>query len=74
LTPSSGLKIEAVCFSWLKMEVVCPSETLVPTNRQDVITQKTNIDIFTAVRTSNLIRVSVSKVWKVKTQKSGKNI
>jgi hypothetical protein len=38
----------------LKMETVCPSE---PTSQHGVITQKKNIDISTAVRTSNLIKI-----------------
>jgi hypothetical protein len=38
----------------LKMEAVCSFETLESASPHGVTTQKTNIDIFTAVRTSNL--------------------
>jgi hypothetical protein len=40
----------------VKMEAVCSSETLIyrPTNPRGITTHMINIDIFTAVRTSNL--------------------
>jgi hypothetical protein len=39
------------------MDTVCSSETLVPTDKSiGVTTQKTNNDIFTAAKTSNLIK------------------
>jgi hypothetical protein len=42
----------------LKTEAVCPTETLVPpVTPHSVKIQKTNIDIFTAVRISNLISI-----------------
>jgi hypothetical protein len=45
----------------LKIEAVCsPKRWYIPTSPDDVATQKTNIDIFAAVRTSNLIRGFVS--------------
>jgi hypothetical protein len=40
----------------LKMEAVCSSETMVPIYKSTgVTTQNTTMDIFTAVRTSNLL-------------------
>jgi hypothetical protein len=47
----------------LKMEASCFSKTLVsPTSPQSVTTQKTNIDIFTAVRTSNLANARMASL------------
>jgi hypothetical protein len=55
LPPHSGPKIETVCSSVLKMKAICFSETSVSTYRSTwCYYQETKIDIFTAVRTSNL--------------------
>jgi hypothetical protein len=50
------LGFNAMWFSALKMRAVCFSETLVFTyGLLHIITQKTNIHIITAVRTSDLL-------------------
>jgi hypothetical protein len=43
----------------LKMKVIHSSETLTPTRPHNITTQKTTINIFTAVRTSNLMHKEV---------------
>jgi hypothetical protein len=53
LSPFSGLMMKAVCFS--EMLVFTYKST------RGVKTQKTNIDIFTSLRTSNLMK---KECWK----------